>query len=47
MLETVKKWAHITNDALMAYGGRGTEVTAKGNIISKKLKTGEKINVDR
>jgi len=46
MLDTVKKWVPITYDAFMDYRVGGTEVSAKGKNILKKLINGEKVNID-
>ena len=47
MLDTVKKWVPITYDAFMDYRVGGTEVSAKGKEIIKKLIKGEKIEIDK
>jgi thymidylate synthase (FAD) len=46
MLDTVKKWVPITYDSFMDYRVGGTEVSAKGKVIIKKLIKGEDVNVD-
>ena len=46
MLDTVKKWVPITYDAFMDYRVGGTEVSAKGKLILKKLINGEKISME-
>ena len=46
MLDTLKKWVPITYEAFMDYRVGGTEVSAKGKIIIKKLIKGEKISMD-
>ena len=46
MLDTVKKWVPITYEAFIDYRVGGTEVSAKGKIIIKKLIKGEKITVE-
>ena len=46
MLDTLKKWVPITYDAFMDYRVGGTEVSAKGKNVLKKLIKGEKVNVD-
>jgi len=46
MLDTVKKWVPITYEAFMDYRVGGTEVSAKGKNILKKLIKGEKVNID-
>ena len=47
MLETVKKWVPITYEAFMDYRVGGTEVSAKGKIIIKKLIDGDKIDYEK
>ena len=37
MLDTVKKWVPITYDAFMDYRVGGTEVSAKGKEVIKKM----------
>ena len=46
MLDTLKKWVPITYEAFMDYRVGGTEVSAKGKIIIKKLIKGEDVNVE-
>jgi len=46
MLDTLKKWVPITYEAFMDYRVGGTEVSAKGKIVIKKLIKGEKINIE-
>ena len=46
MLETVKKWVPITYEAFIDYRVGGTEISAKGKIVIKKLISGEKVSVD-
>ena len=46
MLDTVKKWVPITYDAFMDYRVGGTEVSAKGKLIIKKLIKGEKVTIE-
>jgi len=46
MLDTLKKWVPITYEAFMDYRVGGTEVSAKGKSIIKKLIKGEKISID-
>ena len=46
MLDTVKKWVPITYDAFMDYRVGGTEVSAKGKLIIKKLINGEKTSIE-
>ena len=47
MLDTVKKWVPITYDAFMDYRVGGTEVSAKGKEILKKIIKGEKIDFEK
>ena len=47
MLDTVKKWVPITYEAFMDYRVGGTEVSAKGKEVLKKLIKGDKVNVDQ
>ena len=47
MLDTVKKWVPITYEAFMDYRVGGTEVSAKGKTIIKKLIKGEKVSIDQ
>ena len=46
MLDTVKKWVPITYEAFMDYRVGGTEVSAKGKEVIKKLIKGEKTDID-
>ena len=46
MLDTVKKWVPITYEAFMDYRVGGTEVSAKGKEVIKKLIKNQKINVE-
>ena len=46
MLDTVKKWVPITYEAFMDYRVGGTEVSAKGKEVIKKLIKGEKTYID-
>ena len=46
MLDTLKKWVPTTYEAFMDYRVGGTEVSAKGKIIIKKLINGEKIKLE-
>ena len=46
MLDTVKKWVPITYEAFMDYRVGGTEVSAKGKFIIKKLIKGENVSID-
>ena len=46
MLQTLQKWVPITYDAFMDYRIGGTEVSAKGKIILKKLINGEEISME-
>ena len=47
MLDTVKKWVPITYEAFMDYRVGGTEVSAKGKEILKKLIRGNKVDMDQ
>ena len=47
MLDTVKKWVPITYEAFMDYRVGGTEVSAKGKEVLKKLINGEKVEMDQ
>ena len=47
MLDTVKKWVPITYGAFMDYRVGGTEVSAKGKEVLKKLINGEKVDMDQ
>ena len=46
MLDTLKRWVPITYDAFMDYRVGGTEVSAKGKTIIKKLINGEDVNLE-
>ena len=46
MLETVKKWVPITYEAFIDYRVGGTEVSANGKELIKKLIKGEDINIE-
>ena len=46
MLDTVKKWVPITYEAFMDYRVGGTEVSAKGKEVIKKLIEGKKISIE-
>ena len=46
MLDSLKKWVPITFEAFMDYRVGGTEVSAKGKVIIKKLIKGENVDVD-
>ncbi len=46
MLDTLKKWVPTTYDAFMDYRVGGTEVSAKGKSIIKKLIKGEKVSIE-
>tara|TARA_B100000965_G_scaffold386527_1_gene388865 strand:+ start:2951 stop:3898 length:948 start_codon:yes stop_codon:yes gene_type:complete len=46
MLDTLKKWVPITYEAFMDYRVGGTEISAKGKLIIKKLIKGEKVSID-
>ena len=43
MLDTLKRWVPITFDAFMDYRVGGTEVSAKGKIVLKKIINGENV----
>ena len=45
MLDTLKKWVPTTYEAFMDYRVGGTEVSAKGKSIIKKLIKGEKVSI--
>ena len=45
MLDSLKKWVPITYEAFMDYRIGGTEVSAKGKNIIKKLIKGENISI--
>ncbi len=47
MMDTLKKWVPITHEAFMDYRVGGTEVSAKGKEVIKKLIKGEKIDIDQ
>ncbi len=47
MLDTVKKWVPITYKAFMDYRVGGTEVSAKGKEVLKKLIKGDKVDIDQ
>ena len=47
MLDTLKKWVPITYEAFMDYRVGGTEVSAKGKAVIKKLIKGEKVNIEQ
>ena len=46
MLDTLKKWVPITYEAFMDYRVGGTEVSAKGKEVIKKLLRGEKVSLE-
>ena len=46
MLDTLKKWVPITYEAFMDYRVGGTEVSAKGKEVIKKLLKGEKVSLE-
>ncbi len=46
MLETVKKWVPITYEAFMDYRVGGTEISAKGKVVIKKLIKGENVSIE-
>ncbi|MDC3145721.1 FAD-dependent thymidylate synthase [Candidatus Pelagibacter sp.] len=47
MLDTLKKWVPITYEAFMDYRVGGTEVSAKGKAVLKKLIKGDKVDMDQ
>ena len=47
MLDTVKKWVPITFEAFMDYRVGGTEVSAKGKEVLKKLIKGDKVDMNQ
>ena len=47
MLEILKKWVPITYEAFMDYRVGGTEVSAKGKEVIKKLIQGEDIDIEQ
>ena len=47
MLDTVKKWVPITYEAFMDYRVGGTEVSAKGKEVIKKLIKGDNVDMDQ
>ena len=47
MLDTVKKWVPITYEAFMDYRVGGTEISAKGKEVLKKLIKGEKVSTEQ
>ena len=47
MLDTVKKWVPITYEAFMDYRVGGTEISAKGKEVLKKLIKGEKASIEQ
>ena len=47
MLDTLKKWVPITYEAFMDYRVGGTEVSAKGKLVLRKLIKNEKISMDQ
>ena len=47
MLETLKKWVPTTYEAFMDYRVGGTEVSAKGKEVLKKLIKGDKVDIDQ
>jgi len=46
MLDTLKKWVPITFEAFMDYRVGGTEISAKGKKVIKKLINSENINIE-
>ena len=47
MLDTLKRWVPITYEAFMDYRVGGTEVSAKGKEVLKKLIKGDNVNMDQ
>tara|TARA_B100001121_G_C18578776_1_gene568603 strand:- start:64 stop:1014 length:951 start_codon:yes stop_codon:yes gene_type:complete len=47
MLDTLKKWVPITYEAFMDYRVGGSEVSAKGKDVIKKLIKGEKVSLEQ
>ena len=47
MLDTVKKWVPITYEAFMDYRVGGTEVSAKGKEVLKKIIKSDKVDIDQ
>ena len=47
MLDTLKKWVPITYEAFMDYRVGGTEVSAKGKLVLRKLINNENISMDQ
>ncbi len=47
MLDTLKKWVPITYEAFMDYRVGGSEVSAKGKEVIKKLIKGEKVSLEQ
>jgi thymidylate synthase (FAD) len=47
MLDTLKKWVPITYEAFMDYRVGGTEVSAKGKEVIKKLIKGDNVDMDQ
>ena len=47
MLDTVKKWVPITYEAFIDYRVGGTEVSAKGKEVLKKLIKGDNVDMDQ
>ena len=46
MLDTLKKWVPITYEAFMDYRVGGTEVSAKGKLIIKKMINNEEVSIE-
>jgi thymidylate synthase (FAD) len=46
MLDTLKKWVPTTYEAFMDYRVGGTEVSAKGKSIIRKLIKGQKASIE-
>ena len=45
MLDSLKRWVPITYDAFMDYRVGGTEVSAEGKLIIKKLLKGDQVKI--
>ena len=47
MIDSLKRWVPITYEAFMDYRVGGTEISAKGKEVIKKLMKGEKLDIDQ
>ena len=47
MLDTLKKWVPITYEAFMDYRVGGTEVSAKGKLIIKKMINNQEVSIEQ